>query len=157
MGMGCPLTDIQGNPNNMMFGMYPDKVFPEEVDNIKEFMSDTFSTNVNGYPMNMNQGMNDMSTQGSSMEEIEKEISGQINVQPMPIYEDRKTTTVSLNQNEVNQINNIAQNSNQINSSNTNNRVNPYQQQAQMLNSQQNLNPATPSTDNPKRLLRRMR
>ncbi len=32
-------------------GFYPDKVFPEEVDNIKEFMRDTFSTNINAYSL----------------------------------------------------------------------------------------------------------
>ena len=40
------------NPNANppgLFGMFPDKVFPEEVENIKEFMKDTFTTNVNGF------------------------------------------------------------------------------------------------------------
>lgn len=32
-------------------GFYPDKVFPEEVDNIKEFMRDTFTTNVNAFSL----------------------------------------------------------------------------------------------------------
>jgi hypothetical protein len=39
------------NPNANppgLFGMFPDKVFPEEVDNIKEFMKDTYTTNING-------------------------------------------------------------------------------------------------------------
>ncbi len=30
-----------------LYGYYPDKVFPEEVDNIKEYMGGVFSTNVN--------------------------------------------------------------------------------------------------------------
>lgn len=31
------------------FSFYQDKVFPEEVENIKEYMRDNFTTNVNGY------------------------------------------------------------------------------------------------------------
>jgi hypothetical protein len=40
------------NPNTNppgLFGMFPDKVFPEEVENIKEFMKDTYTTNINGF------------------------------------------------------------------------------------------------------------
>lgn len=32
-------------------GFYPDKVFPEEVDNIKDFMHDTFTTNMNAFSL----------------------------------------------------------------------------------------------------------
>jgi hypothetical protein len=36
------------NPSEM-FGFFPDKVFPEEVDNIKDYMRGAFTTNVNGF------------------------------------------------------------------------------------------------------------
>jgi hypothetical protein len=38
------------NPNpSGLFGFYSDKVFPEEVDNIKDFMRGAFTTNVGGF------------------------------------------------------------------------------------------------------------
>lgn len=47
-----------GNCNNPInetgegaMGFYSDKVFPEEVDNIKEFMHDTFTTNINAFSL----------------------------------------------------------------------------------------------------------
>jgi len=46
-----------GNINNINFfndrdyGFLSDKVFPEEVDNIKDFMGDTFTTNINAYSL----------------------------------------------------------------------------------------------------------
>lgn len=50
-----------------MFGYYSDKVFPEEVDNIKEYMRDNFSTNVNGFTdENGGDLMNEEGSDGSS-------------------------------------------------------------------------------------------
>jgi hypothetical protein len=47
-------ANLVGNINMISeraMGFYPDKVFPEEVDNIKDFMHDTFTTNINGYSL----------------------------------------------------------------------------------------------------------
>lgn len=38
---------MTGNEQRMDF--FNEKVFPEEVDNIKSYMTDTFTTNVNGF------------------------------------------------------------------------------------------------------------
>jgi hypothetical protein len=46
IGVNCPM--MNGAP------FFPDKVFPEEVDNIKEYMKDTFTTNVNGFSLGNN-------------------------------------------------------------------------------------------------------
>jgi hypothetical protein len=43
-GIGC---NMNPSVNGDMFGFYPDKVFPEEVDNIKDYMRDNFTTNMN--------------------------------------------------------------------------------------------------------------
>lgn len=67
-GVGC------APPSEVTFNYFPDKVFPEEVDNIKDFMTDAFSTNVNGFVTNME-------------DNYERESVGKINVKPMSNYE----------------------------------------------------------------------
>ena len=41
-------------PNNLSgMDIFSEKIFPEEVDNIKSYMTETFTTNVNGYSKNL--------------------------------------------------------------------------------------------------------
>jgi expansin (peptidoglycan-binding protein) len=50
---------------------YSDKIFPVEVENIKEYMDDTYTTNING-------GMN---SDYNTLDNIENEADGKINIQ----------------------------------------------------------------------------
>lgn len=62
--MNCPII----SPENM--GFYDDKIFPNEVENIKDYMDDTFTTNLNGgYGSDYN-----------SLDSIENEADGKINL-----------------------------------------------------------------------------
>ena len=56
-----------------MFGYFPEKVFPEEVENIKEYMSGAFTTNVNGY----------VDENGNDTSRYERDTNGMISVQPV--------------------------------------------------------------------------
>jgi hypothetical protein len=72
--MGCnPISHPPG-----IMGFYPDKVFPEEVDNIKEYMRGSFTTNVNGF----------VDENGNPFSRMERESHGLINLQPLRNYED---------------------------------------------------------------------
>jgi hypothetical protein len=51
------------------FGFYSDKVFPEEVDSIKDFMNDAFSTNVNGYRGQYGNSLSRMQSETQRMSE----------------------------------------------------------------------------------------
>jgi len=79
------------NPNEGMFGFYPDKVFPEEVDNIKDYMRDNFSTNVNSYSQ-------ENSSSGSGSPLIDRDTDGLIKVQPIQDSNDSKMANSEINQ-----------------------------------------------------------
>jgi hypothetical protein len=84
-GIGCNM-----NPNQDMFGFYPDKVFPEEVDNIKDYMRDNFSTNMNPYSQE-----NSSSDSGSPL--IDRDTDGLIKVQPIQDNNDSKMSNTEIN------------------------------------------------------------
>ena len=68
IGLGCPGS----SPENLSF--YSDKIFPVEVENIKEYMDDTFTTNLNGF--NSNPSGSDYNT----LDSIENDDYGKINI-----------------------------------------------------------------------------
>ena len=88
-------------------GFYPDKVFPEEVDNIKEFMRDTFTTNVNAYSLNTAEKLkgdfaNDFANPSNFLQEEEINIgSDYYNQQENP----RGIDSASLNRRYLNNLN----------------------------------------------------
>lgn len=79
------------NPSEGMFAFYPDKVFPEEVDNIKDYMRDNFSTNVNPYSQ-------ENSSSGSGSPLIDRDTDGLIKVQPIQDNNDSKMANSEINQ-----------------------------------------------------------
>jgi hypothetical protein len=103
-----------GNCNNSIdvlseraMGFYPDKVFPEEVDNIKDFMRDTFTTNVNAYSLNTSEKLkgdfaNDFANPSNFLQEEEINIgSDYYNQQENP----RGIDSASLNRRYLNNLN----------------------------------------------------
>lgn len=86
-----------------LFGMFPDKVFPEEVENIKEFMKDTYTTNVNGFTdengFNLNRG-------------YENENMSSLQVSPMNEQQFDNARYGNSNNNDVSSQNFVNQNNN---------------------------------------------
>lgn len=91
------------NLNNMNIlsdrgmGFFPDKVFPEEVDNIKEYMRDTFTTNINAYSLSdpsklKGDSSNDLITPNNFLQEDEISSS-------MPRYYDQRQSNNAYNRN----------------------------------------------------------
>lgn len=64
----CFGIDCGGSSQNNQ-DFYDNQIFPTEVDNIKEFMDNSYSTNLNGYSNGYN-----------SLDDIEREANGKINI-----------------------------------------------------------------------------
>jgi hypothetical protein len=117
-GMGCSTSS--SNPD--LFG-YPDKVFPEEVENIKDFMRDAFTTNLNGY-----------TDEDGNTPNIDRETDGIIRVQP--ISDDYSS---SGNSNEIDQLRNFRSEGNNERIDATNQGNNNSQEGIGSLNKYQNI------------------